>query len=209
MPSAPTVPPLAASFACAAATAGVSGRPGVDSRPFARESLRSRCRLFWNQTWTCRAETLSFCESSRRVSSPARDHQRMGRGEARIPLHRSPQRQHSKAQQRVRARDDREGGHDGQPGLADGSSFSSGIAAAGSGLQQKTEGSPLWRNTQGGIGSGGIHTLRAHSDRAFQGRPRVERRRPSDLAHSTPLTAAEGGTERTWKGLHLVDLLED
>ena len=53
-PSAPVPPSLAtaASFAWAAATAGVSGSPGVDSRPFARESFRSRCRLFWNQTCT-------------------------------------------------------------------------------------------------------------------------------------------------------------
>ena len=63
--------PVAASLAWAAATAGVSGRPGVESMPLARESLRSRWRLFWNQTWTWRADTLSFRDSSRRVSRPA------------------------------------------------------------------------------------------------------------------------------------------
>jgi len=56
--------------AAAAATAGVSGRPGVLRSPFARESFRSRCRLFWNHTCTWRAETLSLRLSSLLVSSP-------------------------------------------------------------------------------------------------------------------------------------------
>ena len=67
-----TVAPEAASLACAAATAGVSGSPGVERRPLARESLRSRCRLFWNQTCTCRADTFSLRERPRRVSRPAK-----------------------------------------------------------------------------------------------------------------------------------------
>ena len=65
-------PCCAAILAWAAATAGVSGNPGVESMPFMRESLRSRCRLFWNHTCTCRADTFSFFDSSRRVSRPAR-----------------------------------------------------------------------------------------------------------------------------------------
>ena len=57
--------------AIAACVAGVSGSPGVLSMPFAREIFRSRCRLFWNHTCTCRGDTLSFRASSRRVSRPA------------------------------------------------------------------------------------------------------------------------------------------
>eukprot|EP00962_Isochrysis_galbana_P033669 scaffold11320_cov121-Isochrysis_galbana.AAC.9 len=54
----------------AAVAAGVSGRPGVEKSPSDREILRSRCRLFWNQTCTCRGSTLSCLANSLRVSRP-------------------------------------------------------------------------------------------------------------------------------------------
>mmetsp|Transcript_29861 Transcript_29861/g.91650 ORF Transcript_29861/g.91650 Transcript_29861/m.91650 type:complete len:205 (+) Transcript_29861:2844-3458(+) len=56
----------------AAAAAGVSGSPGVEKRPRAREILRSRWRLFWNHTCTCRGKTLSWRARSFRVSRPGK-----------------------------------------------------------------------------------------------------------------------------------------
>ena len=69
--------------AIAACVAGVSGSPGVLSMPFAREIFRSRCRLFWNHTCTCRGDTLSFRASSRRVSRPANAEEAERRAERR------------------------------------------------------------------------------------------------------------------------------
>ena len=63
---APCAPPRSppASPACPAARA-------CSACPSRAKSFRSRCRLFWNHTCTCRGDTLSFRASSRRVSRPA------------------------------------------------------------------------------------------------------------------------------------------
>ena len=69
-PTSPRIAPWVPCAACAACAAGVSGRPGVESCPLAREILRSRCRLFWNHTCTCRGDTLSCFASSLLASRP-------------------------------------------------------------------------------------------------------------------------------------------
>ena len=48
----------------------VPGRHAAINQLMQREILRSRCRLFWNHTCTCRGDTLSCFASSLLASSP-------------------------------------------------------------------------------------------------------------------------------------------